>query len=272
MPPYPPGPDLVGMGAVLWRRRWVFVVVLLLCAGAGLAVGLLREPDYTFRAVLQSGTLDALHGNKPMLSAPTVAGQIRNFYAPATLARSASEGHALARKLKIDVNAGTNDHVISISAAAPLADADEAASLLKEVATSASRSVNEKLSEYVAANRKYLKNQIAGVESRIEKLNDQVAHLDRGGGENAAAATYVAVQVSQLENSLADYRQQLNLLPVAVRQAGLVGSVTRSLHPSTPGWSLLTALGGVCGFVLGLLAVAFVELGIRIRRRLPADG
>lgn len=265
--------DVVDLAMGLWKGRWWFCAVFLVCLAAGIIVGVFDNVRYGYSAVVQGGTLTALDDHKPFVTGQALAGRLQQIDIPRVLGAAAAKGNETAKHMRVGVNVAQGAQYVTLSVEGGSSSAPQITDLLEEIARSASVGINKKIRLYVQNKRNYLKQQIAATQATIGRLEKQAADLSHSGAEGASAATLVAIEISRLSDEIASYREQLEVdLPSNVEEAGLVSGVTRSAKPVTLGWQIWTGIGAVCGVVLGLLAAAFTRLVAGVRRRLPASG
>ncbi|MGH8278802.1 MAG: Wzz/FepE/Etk N-terminal domain-containing protein [Gammaproteobacteria bacterium] len=100
-PPWPPNYpasdeiDLVDLGVLLWRRRWLMLVVFLVFLALTIVGTIIKNPTYEYTTGIELGSrLVSTTGNvAPLMSAPTVAEAMRNLYIPQAIAQYLSQQH-----------------------------------------------------------------------------------------------------------------------------------------------------------------------------------
>lgn len=119
---YPPAGeiDLVDLGVLLWRRRWLILAVFLVFLVLTIVVTVLKQPTYEYTTTLQLGTaISQTSGDvRPMMAAQSVAQALENTYIPGAMNQYAAAGHpgdSAARIPKITAAGGLNDYAVVLS-------------------------------------------------------------------------------------------------------------------------------------------------------------
>lgn len=261
--------DVVDLFAGLWKGRWWFFAVFLLCFAAGVLVGVAESPEYSYNAIVQGGTIDALGGHKPFVTGEALAGRLQQVEIPRVLGEAIARGNPVAKHMSVDVSIVQGTDLVMMSALGGASSGTQIAGILNDIAHAVSLGINQKIRRYEDNERNYLNTQIPATQATIATLEKRAEELGRSGPQGASAATLVAVEISHLTDQVAGYRNQLEVkLPSNIQKAGLVAGVTRSAKPVSLGWPIWTGIGAVCGFVLGLLAAALARLVTGVRKRL----
>lgn len=259
--------DIVDVGASIWRRWKLMLVVFLVVFGAGLALAFGYPATYRYSAVVKLGTIKALKGGQPFVMPITIATQLEQIYIPQALNDVANAGAHRARNLSIDVKTDKQSDTVALTVAAGRADGEIVEDLLKRISTQSTAAINRKISNYVSREQQYLQKEIDLISAREKSLDTQASTLSGAGA--AAAASYVATQTAQLSMQKAALRQQLEVtLPGDIEHAGLVGKVTRSAQPTSLSHWAIAILSAVIAVLFALMAAVLVNYAAAVRHRL----
>ena len=220
MPTYPSGEiDLVDVGVILWRRRWLMLAVFLVFLTLTVIGAVLKQPTYEYHTTLQLGTVVQTTGNvAPLMSAQSVAQTLQDTYLPAAAIQYVTENHlnpTLARIPKITAAGDPNGSNVVLSckvkpALGPVCTAVER--------IAANNFINDN-SRFIAA----AKNQLASLQAQGKVLQVQLDKLD-------ASAKLYQQQATDLERQI---RVMQSAGVAAAREAGSGSAALSNLILST---------------------------------------
>lgn len=112
--------DLVDLGVLLWRWRWLMLAVFLVFLALTIAATVLKRPTYEYTTTLQLGTVVSQTSGdvRPMMSAQSVAQALANTYIPGAMNQYVAADHpgdSAARIPKITAAGGSNDYAVVLS-------------------------------------------------------------------------------------------------------------------------------------------------------------
>lgn len=255
--------DLWSYLRILWRRKWLILLVTLLggAVAAGFADQETRQYTATANVLLQSGSPAASllgpSGATADLSAGDVATQIQ-------VATSAPVQQAVAAKLHepappVAVSEIGQTSVIQIAATDPEPTvAAKVANAYADAYVTFRQSQNVKAA-LSAANA--LQTQITQIENEINSL--QATSSSSGSTPGASTTPTTSPQVSSLYGQLATLQSQLSQLQASASlQAGAVELMTAAsvpTVPSSPNIKRTGIIGLVVGLILGVGGVLLAE-------------
>lgn len=185
--------DLVDLGVLLWRWRWLMFAVFMVFIILTIIGTVLKTPTYEYTTTLQLGTIIQTNGNlAPLMSAQLVAQALEDAYLPAARGQYVSENHL-----------GSLDAVgIPKVVATAKSDSSDVVLSCKTKLSSASKCIAiEKIAagNFVKNNSRFAaaaQNKLASLQSQAKVLQVQMNKLD-------ASATLYKQQAKDLEQQIA---------------------------------------------------------------------
>jgi succinoglycan biosynthesis transport protein ExoP len=255
-----PEADLRDYLRVVWRRKWLVGLVVVLCVAAGVGASFLEKPTYTAKAdiLLQSSSpAAALLGSSGASLSPTdVATQIQ-------IVTSAPVTQAVSRQLhqpapQVSVTEVGQTNVIEVAASS-------------HSAAHAARVANAYARAYLTFRQDQNVNAslsaASAVQAKVNSINRQIASLTSAHGAGKHGQQLAVLQTEQ-----ATYQAQLNQLQAdASLQNGaaeLITPATAPSVPSSPKPKRTGLIGLAVGLVLGVGGVLLADtLDDRIRAK-----
>src|SRR5579875_1385505 len=260
-----PEADLRDYLRVVWRRKWLGGLVVVLCVAAGVGASFLEKPTYTAKAdiLLQSSSPAAalLGGSGASLSPTDVATQIQIVTSAPVTQEVSRQLHQPAPQVSVTEVGQTN--VIEVAASS-------------HSAATAARIANAYARAYLTFRRDQNVNAslsaASAVQAKLSSVNRQIASLTSGHGASKQAQQLAALQTEQ-----ATYQAQLNQLQAdASLQNGaaeLITPATAPSVPSSPNPKRTGLIGLAVGLVLGIGGVLLADtLDDRIRAKEELQG
>lgn len=281
-------PDLRSYLAVIARRRWLVVGMMLVFVGAALAWSLVPSPEYRVRAqVLTTGVNDPIAlifgGNNSGDLDRQAASQVA-FLTSSDMRFQAAQAYngslddsavfnVSARPLQTGQNQNVTGSVVELSLVS--SDPEEAATLLNIYAETYVQLRQNESAERLISVTDMLQEQLADVDDQIEEvrapiraLQDQLANgtpaeRDAAAAQIESARTDVAPQLEALQAQAGQLRSQLNDVQFGIELASAGNAEVLSGAgvpdaPVSPNLALNLAIGVLFGLFLGA-ALAFVR-------------
>ena len=256
------GVDLRDFSALLWRRRWLIMGIVLAVVAAALALSYSQTPVYEAKA---SVLVEAPPANGGVPVSPNMATEKLVGGSPAvakTMAdrlKLAESPSALLRNLSVDVPVETE--VLSFTYSDP--SPEEARRRAEAFAKAYLEFRKQKLLQDASSSRTSLQVQVRTLNTQLEKINAKLSSAQGTAQQSLlqSQATAVSSQIMILGTRLAELSVSENVSP-----GRIVEDATVPVTPSRPNKRLNTALGVVLGLMLAVGVVAAREyVGDRIK-------
>ncbi|MGH8283455.1 MAG: Wzz/FepE/Etk N-terminal domain-containing protein [Gammaproteobacteria bacterium] len=230
--------DLVDLGIVFWRRRWLMLAVFAVFVILTIIATVLKTPSYEYTTTLQLGSAVSPGSGSvvPLMSAQTVAQTIQDAYIPSAMYQYISENHLGStglRALKITATGAASGSNVVLRCRVK-ETRGPACVAMQKIAAAAFISNN---SQFVTAARNQLtslQSQAKVFEVQMDKLNTsaalyqqqeqdlerQITRMQQAGLQAARGATSGSAALSNLilntevqraMDSLSSVRQQLEV-------------------------------------------------------------
>lgn len=208
--------DLVDLGVMFWRRRWVIAWVAGVLIVLSILAAIFKSPTYEYTTTVELGSMVSQTGTPvAVMDAQSAANMLQNSYIPAALAQYAQETGLSAFIPKVTVT--------GVNASANGSTALILACKAKEKLSVACTSVEQN------AAQQFVKNNSRGIETLRANLQADLssAKIDLQGLQNPAV---FGVQKLAAEKAIADARAALATLQSA---AGVLQVKKSKLQAST---------------------------------------
>jgi polysaccharide biosynthesis transport protein len=256
------GVDLRDFSALLWRRRWVIMGIVLAVVAAAIALSYFQTPVYEAKA---SVLVEAPPANGGVPVSPNMATEKLVGGSPAvakTMAdtlKLAESPSALLRNLSVDVPVETEVLTFTYSDPSP----EEARRRAEAFAKAYLEFREQKFVLDASSSRTSLQVQVRTLNTQLEKINAKLSSAQGAAQQSLlqSQATAVSSQIMILGTRLAELSVSENVSP-----GRIVEDATVPVTPSRPNKRLNTALGVVLGLMLAVGVVAAREyVGDRIK-------
>ena len=263
-------------GAVLRRRGWIIIALLVIgfLVGLGVAAGVAKSFKAT--TVVQVQDTSAATNSGTSSTSKTVDGV--NLDTEAQVVRSAQVATAAAKSLglstpaaklqkDIAVSVPANSTVLNITFTGSSPSAAQSGSLAFAQAYLAQRHATAAAA--LAAQRTALVNEITPLTTQLRSVTTQVATLPDASSARALAEAQQGLLVSQINGLNA---QLAPLASISTVGGAVITSPQRPTAPSSPSKPLYAGGGALVGLLLGFLIMAGLEiLDPRLRGRRGAE-
>lgn len=189
--------DLVDLGVLLWRRRWLMLWAFLVFAVLTVVVTIFKSPAYEYSTTLQLGTVVGATGNvAPLMSAQDVAKTLADTYLPAAGSEYVSKNHLdpeTAEIPKISAVGDPNGSNVVMSCRAKPA--------LGPVCTAVEQIAAD---NFIQANSRFItaaQNQLASLKSQAKVLQVQLDKLDASATLYQQQAKSLQRQIERMQNA-----------------------------------------------------------------------
>ena len=256
------GVDLRDFFALLWRRRWLIVGIVIAVVAAALAMSFSQTPVYEGQASVLVEAPPANGGvpvNPNMATEKLVAGSPAVAKTMADQLKLSESPSALLRNLSVDVPVETE--ILTFTYGDP--NPEEAGRRAQAFAKAYLEFRKQKLVQDASSSRSSLQVQTRTLNQQLESINEKLSSA-QGAAQRSllqSQATAVSSQIMILGTRLAELSVSENVSP-----GRIVEDATVPVAPSRPNHRVNTALGVVLGLMLAVGVVAAREyLGDRIK-------
>jgi hypothetical protein len=217
--------DLAELVAVLWRRRWFMLAVLIVIVGLALAYCLLAAPKYEISAQVMPGITDFKQGGEPIRewSAKDLATWFQDGVYTASLSAHLREGEDLP---EIEAKTGRQATLISLSLnwSDPARGKEILKSVLGELDKSGVQSVKQRIAlsarmieqsiekarqdkERISLERKRLDDQIRNAKGDIQVLNEKLDSVRKNVVQSEEVISRLREQMDEVNKNTKDLFQ-----------------------------------------------------------------
>lgn len=292
--------SLVDLAIVLWRRRWVLVLVTVLCVVAGVGYALIRPSVYSYTSSFEVGQVynNSDGGGlaiQPVESANIVKRRLENILLPQVRDkfRQKNNGQLTAPKVSLVLeDKGANAGPLLLKSEVPECRQEDVQWLHRALVAEL-KSVH---AERVKKNNQDVAQAISNLKSNIEAYKQQKKRLQKKilptellssqtGTEGSVSQDFRGdldgVSLSNMldsEISLIDYvkaiesrQNKLNILQTKrkrIKNTHIEDLAVQSSKSVKPNKKLIVALSGVLGLMLAVFAAFGLEFVGQVRRQL----
>ena len=230
--------ELRDAGRVIWEQFWLIAACALIGLAAGVAYGMVEEPQYqsTAKVLLLQPDPNAAAFNSPLVNEDPARGRATDI----ELARSAPVAQKAAERLG---NGHTAGELIGKVSTSTQGDSN----VLSITATSLESAETAPIANAFAASFIEFKRETTyrNFKRALERVNSQIEQLSQGGGPEAQRAA----QLGRLRDQ-ADYLRLLVSLQIG--NAQLIETAGGPGYETGSGGTTAVLLGGLLGLMIGL--------------------
>ena len=261
--------SLVDLWLVLVRRKWIVLGVAIVCIAGGSWYALQKSIVYEYRSGIELARVLIHEENRSQLKLLTsregVVAALEDEIIPST--RRSLSGGKPGESPRIEVKERGDSHHLLLTSSAMPDRADQVGTLHETVIKALSSRHADMLEKELAIRLKPYEERVDRLRNQSELLHEQLQLFSGRSHEGNNLQRMVDAQVmadirrelGEVQVKLADAESALDTIRDASHETGIRFLGIQSESPAGTGRSLILALSGILGLMLGVFGAFFAE-------------